>query len=121
MNETNLISLIKLAAVRIKARLWRNNSGATFDQTGRMIRYGLANESAKINQIFKMGDLVGIRSITITPDMVGRTVGIFMMREVKRPGWKYTNSPREQAQKNAIDFINALGGDAAFISDVNQL
>lgn len=63
-------------------RLFRNNVGTGTDQrTGNFIRYGLAKGS---------GDLIGIRRITITPDMVGRQIGVFVSLEVKtstgRPG-----------------------------------
>ena len=48
--------------------LWRNNSGAFKDQTGRMVRFGLGNDSAKINKHMKSSDLIGFQTITITPN-----------------------------------------------------
>lgn len=69
-------------AIRIEhgsgpARLWRNNTGALKDAAGRLVRYGLCPGSS---------DLIGLRSITITPDMVGKTVGVFVAIEVKDRG-----------------------------------
>lgn len=121
MNETNLIKTVRMAAFKKGAWLLRNNSGATFDKTGRLIRYGLGNDSKRVNEVCKSSDLVGIKTITITPDMVGKTVGVFMAREVKAPGWKFTGTPREIAQRAFLDKINMMGGDAAFINDVEGL
>jgi hypothetical protein len=46
--------------------------------------------------------------------MVGRVIGQFICREVKKTGWTYKATDREKAQQNWINLINKLGGDAAF-------
>jgi hypothetical protein len=46
--------------------------------------------------------------------MVGMTIGQFISREVKRPGWKYKGDLRERAQLKWMKIIVALGGDACF-------
>jgi hypothetical protein len=114
ISETALINLIKLEASRKGARLWRNNVGATYGEGGSYIRFGLANESAAVNKIIKSADLIGIKPVLITPDMVGKIIGQFISREVKSPGWHYTGTEREQAQLRWAHLIISLGGNACF-------
>ena len=98
-------------------RLWRNNTGVAFDQTGRPVRFGLSNESAQVNAKFKSSDLIGITPVVIE----GRTVGVFTSLEIKHPGWKYTGGGRETAQKNWLDLVNSLGGIGKFITSLEDL
>lgn len=105
---------LRLAAARAGITTWRNNNGAFKDETGRLVRYGLGNDSAKLNSVIKMGDLVGAKPLLILPEHVGQTVAQFWMREVKQPGWAYRGDEHELAQLNAINLVNRIGGDAAF-------
>lgn len=105
---------LRLLAARAGIQTYRNNSGAYKDDTGRLVRYGLGNDSARLCNVFKMGDLVGIKPVVITPEMLGQTIGQFWMREVKRSDWKYSGGEHELAQLNAINLVNRSGGDAAF-------
>lgn len=99
----------------------RNNSGALKDATGRVVRYGLGNISERQNAHIKSSDLIGITTITITPDMVGRTVGIFTAVEVKRPEWKPSEKdPREKAQRNFVEWVRSRGGIAAMVNSVES-
>lgn len=107
-------SAVRLEASQKGARLWRNNNGAFQNETGRWIRFGLGNDSEQLNRKIKSSDLIGIRPVPITQEMVGSTIGRFTCREIKAPGWRYTATEREIAQLNWINVINALGGDAAF-------
>lgn len=101
--EAGATKLIRLEAAHKGVHLWRNNVGATMDENGNFIRYGLANDTAAMNRKIKSSDLIGIR-----PD------GRFICREVKKPGWRYTGTAREKAQLKFIELINSMGGDAAF-------
>lgn len=112
-DEQAVQSEVRLEASEKGARLWRNNVGAIRTDTG-MLRYGLANDSPAVNKDIKSSDLIGIRPVTIRPDMVGGTVGVFLAREVKRRDWQWRGSPREWAQLRFIGLVNSLGGDACF-------
>lgn len=117
ISESELISLIELEASRKGARIWRNNVGATYTADGSFIRYGLANNSAQINKYIKSADLIGIKPVRITQEMVGTIIGQFISREVKNSNWKYRGSEREIAQLRWIELINALGGNACFATN----
>lgn len=107
-------SVVRLEAARLGIYLWRNNVGALKDNRGVPVRYGLANDNSKMNEVLKSGDLIGIRPVVITPAMIGATFGQFVSRECKRPGWKYAGTPREEAQSAWVGLISRLGGDARF-------
>lgn len=96
--------------------LWRNNVGATSDQNGNFIRYGLANDSEKINKVIKSADLIGIRPVLIEKSHVGTVIGQFVSKEVKAAGWKYRGTPRETAQRAWADLVISLGGEASFVT-----
>lgn len=120
-SESDVQARVRLAASQAGDVLWRNNSGVLKDERGVPVRFGLCNESAKVNQMCKSSDLVGIKRVLVTPQMVGSTVGIFYAREVKRAGWRYTGTPREVAQLRFIEAVVAMGGDAGFACSEGDL
>lgn len=100
---------------------WRNQVGAAEDKTGRVIRYGLCNDSRNLNQQFKSSDLVGIRPVLVTPEMVGQVIGIFVAIEVKESDWKFRESDdRAVAQKRFIDLVQASGAWSGFATSVDE-
>ena len=116
-NETATQAGIRLEASKKGARLWRNNVGAVTDERGRHIRYGLANDSKRMNREIKSSDLIGIKPVEIG----GRVIGQFVAREVKRPGWVYSGTDRERAQLRFLELIAAMGGDACFATGEGTL
>ena len=114
VSEAATQQLIRLEASKRGARLWRNNNGATFDESGRMIRYGLANDSVALSKQIKSSDLIGITPHYVTAADVGRIIGLFTSIECKRPGWKYKGTPREVAQLAWINLVLSMGGVARF-------
>ena len=121
MQETDVQAKVRLEATRKGLRLWRNNVGAFQTPDGSYVRFGLANDSPRVNAIFKSSDLIGIRPVRITQDMVGKTIGQFVAREVKTAGWIYKGTEREKAQKAFLDLIKSMGGDAAFTTGEGSL
>ena len=113
-SEAGVQQQVRLDCSAVGVRLWRNNVGACIEASGRLVRYGLANESGRMNKVIKSSDLIGIKPLKVTADMVGATIGQFCAREVKRSDWTYGGSSREKAQLKFIEMVNALGGDAKF-------
>lgn len=120
MSEASVQQDIRLAASRRNAYLWRNNSGAFQDERGNFIRYGLANDSKKLNEEIKSSDLIGFTPIVITPDMVGQTIAVFTAVEVKQKGWTGIRSARERAQDKFIQLVRSFGGRAGFAASVDD-
>jgi hypothetical protein len=113
MSETTIQNKIRLEVGKIPGvRLFRNNVGNAYQgipvtckpneplilKAWRRIQYGLFPGSS---------DLIGWRSITITPDMVGKTVAVFVSIEVKSETGRI--SP---AQRNWIGQVCIAGGIA---------
>ena len=120
-SEAGVQSRIRLEASQKGCRLWRNNVGAGMLEDGSFIRWGLANETKAMNKKTKSSDLIGIRPVLITQEMVGQTIGQFIAREVKAGDWNFTATEREEAQLNFIQLVVSLGGDAAFANKEGTL
>lgn len=122
-SEAAVQNAVRMEAARRHMRLFRNNVGAG-EINGSQLRWGLANESSKINRIVKSSDLIGI-----APG------GRFISLEVKRPDWHYIGDQpcickphgrqcdrcHEKAQLAWLTFVNSMGGYAAFITSPEQL
>ena len=122
-DESQVQQEIQVKAPHHNCTLMRNNQGACIDETGRLVRYGLGNTSKKRTELIASSDLIGITRVTITPDMVGQTVGIFTAVEVKKEAWNPNKKldKREKAQKAFIDWVLSLGGYAGFANDIDNL
>lgn len=110
-SEAAVQSQVRLEASRKGCRLWRNNVGAGYLQDGTFVRWGLANDSKKMNDAIKSSDLIGIRPVDIGG---GRIIGQFVAREVKHSGWKFKGDNHEKAQLRFLEIVNGLGGDGKF-------
>lgn len=64
-------------------------------------------------------DLFGLKSVSVTPDMVGKTIAVFTFLEIKQAGKKPT-----EVQTHMIDFLTAqgaIGGIARSIDDATRI
>lgn len=104
-------------------RLFRNNVGNGF--VGREVSFPSLNcqgfvvlDSPRRVQ-FGLGggtsDLIGLRSIEITPDMVGKRIATFVAVEAKGPRARTTDQ-----QKTFIEVVNSLGGRAGLARSVDD-
>lgn len=118
-SESEIQQLVQIEAAKHGMILMRNNSGALKDANGRVIFFGLGNISKKHGQNSKSSDLIGITTVTVTPDMVGKQIGIFTAIEVKEESWKPSpTDQRERAQRNFIEWVKSRGGIAGFVNSV---
>jgi len=112
---------VRLRASSLGMRVFRNNSGVLMNPYGVPVRFGLGNESKKLNKILKSSDLLGVHEIKITRDMVGKKIGVFVALEVKPDGFKikeeYPEGTRECAQLKFMNLIKKLGGMAGFATN----
>lgn len=116
---------IRLNVALSNVDMWRNNVGVAnhVDRYGtvRPVRYGLMNDTDKVNEEFKSSDLIGIRPMLITPEWVGHVVGVFSAIECKESGWKLRPGDKHgQAQKRFIDLVTRAGGFAGFARSVDE-
>ncbi len=106
--ETVIQQQIRLAlGSRSDLRLFRNNTGTLPDpRTGRPIRFGLAKGSA---------DLIGLRTVTVTPDMVGQRLAVFTSIEVKTATGRLMSE-----QRNWLEMVRERGGIAGVVRSVQD-
>lgn len=103
--ETPIQNKIRLKLSSQGILNFRNNTGALKDKDGRLVRYGLCVGSS---------DIIGIKPVLITPEMVGQVIGQFMAVEVKCPNKKPTKDQLnfgEQVEKKGGIFKVAYGDE----------
>jgi hypothetical protein len=83
-------------------RVIRYNAGGVYNDKGQYLRFNSASNHS---------DLAGARR----PD------GRAFYFEVKRPGWKQPTNKREEAQKQFLDDMRAMGAIAAFVTSVDEV
>lgn len=120
-SEAAVQAAVRLEAARKGVRLFRNNVGALIDARGVPVRYGLANESKQVNEVLKSSDLVGWRPLLIRPQHVGLCIAWTVLRECKKPDWKYTGDVHEQAQLNWLMLGAKDGADVGFCTGTGTL
>jgi hypothetical protein len=110
--ETDLQQRIRLAlGLRPDLRLFRNQVGSLPDpRTGRLVTFGLARGSA---------DLIGWRTVTITPDMVGQRLAVFTSIEVKTPTGRL--APMQASWLGAVHGAGGIAGVARSVGDAVRI
>jgi len=105
-SEQSIQQHIRLTCSTGATRLFRNNTGVLRDQHGRPVSFGLCKGSA---------DLIGWRTVTITPEMVGQQVAVFTSIEVKTPAGRV-----KLEQQQWLDAVQAAGGIAGVARSVED-
>ena len=110
--ETEIQQRIRLAlGTHPEIRLFRNQVGQLPDpRTGRPVQFGLARGSA---------DLIGWRTITVTPDMVGSRLAVFTSIEVKTPTGRLT--PAQSAWLGVVRGAGGIAGVARSVRDAHEI
>jgi hypothetical protein len=109
-SEQSIQQHIRLTCSTGATRLFRNNTGTLRDQHGRPVSFGLCKGSA---------DLIGWRTVTITPDMVGQQVAVFTSIEVKTPTGRV--KPEQQQWLDAVLSAGGIAGVARSVEDAQAL
>jgi hypothetical protein len=129
-SEATVQTAIRVALPQLtNGHCWRNNRGAHQDETGRWVRYGLANESKQEGDVIKSSDLIGC-----VPEMVWidrtkewRTVAVLTAIEVKPSYWSFPSPTNKAeyarclAQQRFIDIVREAGGYAGFATSVDDM
>jgi hypothetical protein len=109
-SEQSIQQHIRLTCSTGATRLFRNNTGTLRDQHGRPVSFGLARGSA---------DLIGWRTVTITPEMVGQQVAVFTSIEVKTPTGRV--KPEQQQWLDAVQAAGGIAGVARSVEDALRI
>ncbi|MEE9393727.1 MAG: hypothetical protein V3W41_14585 [Planctomycetota bacterium] len=94
--------------------------GVAFDRDMVPIRFGLANDSKRLNENVKSSDLIGVCPVVITQWHIGRTLGVFTAVECKRLDWRWHATKRETAQQRFHNIVRAAGGYAGFARSARE-
>lgn len=110
--ETDLQQRIRLAlGTHPELRIFRNQVGSLPDpRTGRLVQFGLARGSA---------DLIGWRTLTITPEMVGQRIAVFTSLEIKTPTGRLAPAQRHWLQ--AVHQAGGIAGVARSVADALRI
>lgn len=126
MTEADLMRLLQRVASSLGARLFRQNTGVGWvgktekSWPGRVVtlRTGdvvIRNARPFHAGVVGMSDLGGWMPVTVTPEMVGSTVAVYVQVEVKAG----TRPTKEQVAW--IDAVNSAGGRAGVAHDESDL
>jgi hypothetical protein len=110
VTEQQIQQHIRLTCSAGATRLFRNNTGTLRDQHGRPVSFGLCKGSA---------DLIGWRTVTITPEMVGQQVAVFTSIEVKTPTGRV--KPEQQQWLDAVQAAGGIAGVARSVEDALRI
>ena len=110
MSEQRIQQEIRLAISHGDTKVFRNNTGTLKDANGRPVQFGLCKGSA---------DLIGWRTVTVTPEMVGQRIAVFTSIEVKTPTGRLR--PEQQQWLDAVQAAGGIAGVARSVEDAQRL
>jgi hypothetical protein len=110
VTEQQIQQHIRLTCSTGATRLFRNNTGTLRDQHGRPVSFGLCKGSA---------DLIGWRTVTVTPEMVGQRIAVFTSIEVKTATGRLR--PEQQQWLDAVQAAGGIAGVARSVEDALRI
>ena len=121
MLESEIQKRLQIAASQFGSKLFRNNVGVGWTGSikkrlpdGTII---IANARPLHAGLFTgSGDLIGWRTITITPDMVGKRIAVFTSVEVKQNSGRATPD-----QVHWMNRVNESGGIAGIVKTEHDM
>ena len=127
--ETNLVRKIMLTLGKNpKIRIFRNNVGKAWIGASKMfsqaqtVNVKAGDVLIQNARYFEAGlcvgssDLIGLKAITVTPEMVGTEIAVFVAIEVKLPKGKV-----QENQLRFLDMVQKLGGKGVICRDENEI
>ncbi len=112
MTETLLLNQIRKETSQHGVRLFRNNIGIATYLGNVKVVYGLHPGSS---------DLIGWKTVKVTPEMVGKDIAVFVSIECKTLLWKPRSSDKTwQKQKKWLRAVRDAGGIAIVARSVSE-
>lgn len=90
--------------------------GVLPDRNGRPVAYGLGSEGGRAMP--GTSDAIGLHAVTITPDMVGRTLAVFVAIETKD---KARLTPQQRAFILNVHRLGGIAGCARSVDDARAI
>jgi hypothetical protein len=109
ISEADVNDAIREAVKRMTlVELYRNNRGSIRLESGGRLTYGVGPDGA--------ADWLGYKSVTITPEMVGNQIAVFVAIEAKRPG-----AHARDDQQKFLSRVAIAGGIAGVAHSADEL
>lgn len=109
MSESAILASIRNALGRLRdVRCFRNSTGVFTDAKGHIVRYGIPSTGGG-------SDLLGWRTVIITPDLIGKRVAVFTAIEVKSPTGRVAPN-----QSVFLQVVARAGGIAGVVRSVSE-
>ena len=123
MNEGGIQNTIRMFLSNIGVLNWRNNTGQAWVGNAKKLPNG--DVLIKNARPFRAGlckgssDIIGLTPVFITPDMLGKTIGVFTSIEVKTKTGRVTEE--QQLFINTIKINGGFAGIARSTDDVDKI
>lgn len=117
--ERALRNAVQLVGASLGVRLFRNNVGLGW--VGRLIRRDKGGVTLAEARVLHAGlckgssDLIGLRPTVVTPEMVGRTIAVFVAFELKTRGVTMTDD-----QEAFLKMVKECGGIASVVRSAEE-
>lgn len=99
MRDSSISDRVLLELTAQDWLLWKNPVGSARLDSGQFVRFGVCNPGGS--------DLIGLRSVVVTPDMVGQRLAVFAAIESKTKNYNVS-----RPQRLFLNAISRAGGIA---------